>query len=219
MFARAYFADKTHNATKAAIAAGYKETSAGSMGHVLTKHPEVQAHLRKLERAASETYEITASKVLKELALLGFANMQDFIDGKEVIPVGELTREQAAAIQEFTADADGSVKIKLSNKREALELLGKHLRLFGSDDHGASGIVTNIVLNVPFFGRAGVSLTDAQVVELAANAGQQPHVLAPGEAFPQDAIEVSPEPPVSPATPTKQAALFDPPDLTTPGAK
>jgi phage terminase small subunit len=219
MFARAYFADPTHNGTKAAIAAGYSENSATQEGSRLLRRADVQELLEKFRRAASEKYEITADKVLKELALLSFANMQDFIDGKEPVPIGELTREQAAAIQEFVCDADGSVKLKLSNKREALELLGKHLRLFGSDDHGASGVVNNIVLNVPFFGRAGVPLTDEQVATLVANSGKAGHVLPPGEAFPSDAIEVLPEPPAVAKPATKQADLFDPPDLTTPGAK
>lgn len=79
-------------------------------------------------------------EVLQELTKLGRANMQDFmrigIDGQPVLDWSNLSREQAAAIQEVTVEefVDGRsdkrevrrVKFKLAPKTNALELLGKH---------------------------------------------------------------------------------------------
>jgi phage terminase small subunit len=80
---------------------------------------------------------------------MGFANMLDYISraGTEAyVDLSKLTREQAAAIQEITSETyvDGyegvgqdktpivvkRTKFKLSDKRGALELLGKHLKLW-----------------------------------------------------------------------------------------
>jgi phage terminase small subunit len=98
----------------------------------------------ELERRLAR-YEVTADRVVAELAKLGFANMADYIDtrpdGGAFINFSQLTRDQAAAIQEITSQdvREGSgrgvrqprpTRLKLGNKVRALELLGKHLRLF-----------------------------------------------------------------------------------------
>jgi phage terminase small subunit len=89
--------------------------------------------------------DVTAEQVIRELALLGFSNMLDFLDNGDGdqphIDLSKLTRDQAAALSEVTSKrylegkGDDAVpvvetKIKLSDKRGALELLGKHLGIF-----------------------------------------------------------------------------------------
>jgi phage terminase small subunit len=73
------------------------------------------------------------------------ANLADYIqvqeDGTAYVNLSELTREQAAAVQEITVDeyAEGNgddsrlvkkVKLKLIDKIRALELIGKHLAMW-----------------------------------------------------------------------------------------
>src|SRR5437879_5316168 len=98
--------------------------------------------------------EITAEKVLNELALMGFANMFDYVQitpgGEAYVDLSKITREQAAAIQEITVDETGGgsgdnkreavqrTRFKLASKRDSLELLGKHLKLF-TDKHEIAG--------------------------------------------------------------------------------
>jgi hypothetical protein len=58
---------------------------------------------------------LRAEKVLRELSLIGFANMQDYItidgDGCARIDLWQLSRDQAAAIQEITVeDTEGDGK-------------------------------------------------------------------------------------------------------------
>lgn len=147
-FVKHYLIDK--NATKAAIAAGYSKKTAEVAGSRLLKNVKVQAAINKRVGKQFEKLDITADRVLNEIALLGFANMQDYIgtSGREAyVDLSTLTRDQAAAIQEITSEVfisgtakneEGEdvpvevkrTKFKLADKRGALELLGKHLKLF-----------------------------------------------------------------------------------------
>lgn len=170
LFARLYFIDKTHNATKAYIAAGYSKGGARQAASKLLATADVRALLEKWQAAAEEKYDLTGARVLKELTLLGFANMADFVEGDKFIGFDALSRDRAAAVQEVTFDGDGGVRVKLSNKREALELLGKHLKLFGADDHGASAAVKVIIVDVTRPGRpaVGVAMPDGvQAIDIA----------------------------------------------------
>lgn len=144
------------NATQAAIRAEYSGKTAYSQGQRLLKDAEIQAEIQKSLNERSIRTEITQDMVIAELAKLSFHNMKDYIevqpDGYAYIDLSALTREQAAAITEITVDeyTEGKgdnarnikkVKIKLTDKKGPLELLGKHLGLFGDkldvNIHGA----------------------------------------------------------------------------------
>lgn len=101
--------------------------------------------ISRIQKPRLDKLEITAERVLRELALLGFSNMLDYMtvneEGSADIDLSELTRDQAAAIQEISVDMTGGsgdgkrelvprMKFKLANKRDSLELLGKNLKLF-----------------------------------------------------------------------------------------
>jgi phage terminase small subunit len=134
------------NATRAAKSAGYSDKTAYSQGQRLLNNVEVAAVIAEKTKKRMDKLEITADRVLKELAALGFSNMGDYMevteDGKGFdFAFGNLTREQMAAIQEITVDTTGGAndgerrlvlrnKFKLGDKRGSLELLGKHLQLF-----------------------------------------------------------------------------------------
>lgn len=133
------------NATQAAIRAGYSAKTAESAGPRLLGNVEVRAAIeaRQTERAASVG--VTAEKVLRELALLGFSNMGDYMnagpDGDPYLSFADLTREQTAALTEVTVEdfKDGRgddgrdvrrIKFKLADKRAALVDIGKHIGMF-----------------------------------------------------------------------------------------
>lgn len=142
-FVREYLTDL--NATQAAIRAGYSRRTAAFIGAENLKKPYMAEAIRiaMAERAAKT--EITAERVLRELAKIGFANMDDFMkltpDGSAVLDFSRLTAEQAAAISEITVEEfrDGNgddarpvrrVKFKLHDKRAALVDIGRHLGMF-----------------------------------------------------------------------------------------
>jgi len=105
---------------------------------------KVAVRLQILKDAAAKRNDITVDRVLKELALIGFSNMMDYIsvqNGGAFVDLSKLTREQAAAIGEVTSEVymegDGDeakavkrTKFKLVDKRAALVDMGKHLGMF-----------------------------------------------------------------------------------------
>lgn len=67
------------NATQAAIRAGYSEKTAYSQGQRLLKDVEASARIQELIAERSKRTEITADRVLQELASIGFANKRDVV--------------------------------------------------------------------------------------------------------------------------------------------
>ena len=86
----------------------------------------------------SARLEITQDMVLRELAKLGFSNMQNLYDEEgNAIPVHKLPVDVAATLQEVTQDSIGGEesivikrKYKTSDKKSSLELIGRHLKMF-----------------------------------------------------------------------------------------
>lgn len=133
------------NGTQAAIRAGYSAESARQMAWENLTKPAIADAIAEGRAAQTVRTELTADRVLNELQKLAFANMQDFMrvtsEGEPYVDVSLLTRDQAAALQEFTVEdyTEGRgddarevkrVRIKLSDKRAALTELGRHLGLF-----------------------------------------------------------------------------------------
>ena len=96
--------------------------------------PQVAEAIQAAQEARSNRTEITADRVLEELAKVGFANAGDYFDwGPDGITVknkADLTPEQQAAVAEISetiTQSGGTVRIKLHDKIGALEKIGKHL--------------------------------------------------------------------------------------------
>lgn len=124
-------------------AAGYKANRGNAAR--LNADESIKARVAHILGKGAERAEITIEKVLRELALLGFANMQDYMragpDGDPYLDFSGLTREQAAALVEVTVEdfKDGRgedardvrrVKFKLADKRGPLVDIGKHLGMW-----------------------------------------------------------------------------------------
>ena len=133
------------NGTQAAMRAGYAQKSARFTARDLLDKPEIFAAIAALQKKHAERCDISAERVIRELALLGFSNILDYMTAPEgadpYIDLSAMTRDQAAALTEVTCeryfegkgdDATPVVrtKIKVADKRGALELLGKHLSVF-----------------------------------------------------------------------------------------
>ena len=141
-FCREYIIDL--NGTRAAIAAGYSKRTAHAAACRLLSNVKVKKLLAQLTRKHADKLDLSAEKVLAELAKMGFSNMLDYVtveNGDVYIALANMTREQAAAIQEITVDSyikgrgdEGRevkrTRFKLASKIDALALLGKYLKLF-----------------------------------------------------------------------------------------
>lgn len=126
------------NATQAAIRAGYSKKTAYSIGQRLLKHVEVAKAIKKAKEDREKRLEVTAERISEELAKIGYSNVKDFVkfdaDGVVTITDSEdLTPDQAACIAEVVqseTDKGCNFKFKLHDKLKALELMGKHKKMF-----------------------------------------------------------------------------------------
>jgi phage terminase small subunit len=130
------------NATQAAIRAGYAENSAMEQGHQLLQKTSVLERIKDLKESRSKRTQITADRVIRELAKIGFANIQDYIKtGNEAKDFSKISRRHAAVISSIKvteiAGADFSkttTEFKLHDKLSALEKIGRHLGIYEKDN-------------------------------------------------------------------------------------
>lgn len=138
---------KDSNATQAAIRAGYSAKTAGSQGHDLLKKPEiaaaVQVHLQKVG--------VTSEVVLGELLRIARADMADaFRKNGALKPLSEMPEDVRRAlagidVEDATKAHAAITKVRFWDKNRALELLGRHLKLF--DDKTPQAPTTVVIVN------------------------------------------------------------------------
>ena len=139
-FVKEYLVDL--NATQAAIRAKYSKKTAGAIGEENLKKPDIAKAIQAEMDKRGKRTEITADKVLQELAKLGFADIRNvFNEHGQLLPIHMLPAEVAASISSIEVvttripgsdpvEVEHTSKIKFWDKRGSLELLGKHLKLF-----------------------------------------------------------------------------------------
>ena len=137
------------NATQAAIRAGYSEKTARQIGQENLSKPNIQEAIQKAMQKRSGETKITQKMVLEELAIIGFSDLQNYINiGEDTGTIVAKTFEEMPenssralrAIREDRAikeDAKGDqvtvydkIKFELHDKIKALELIGRHLGMF-----------------------------------------------------------------------------------------
>ena len=121
------------NATQAAIRAGYSEKSAARISVELLNKTQVQKSIEKAQAKRAERTEVTADRVVTELAKIAFADPRDLMewgpDGLVLKDCRTIPDAAAAAVSEVSESKDG-IKLKKLDKLKALELLGRHLGMF-----------------------------------------------------------------------------------------
>lgn len=131
------------NGSAAAIRAGYSTKTARQIASEYLTKPNILKYIQELKDKRSERTEITADMVIKELAKVGFSNIQDYIeDGNSIQDISKVEQPKAAAVAAIetseSTSKDGTVtvntKFKLYNKVDALEKIGKHLGIFEADN-------------------------------------------------------------------------------------
>ena len=140
------------NATQAAIRAGYSERTAAVIGVENLRKPNIDAAIQEAQQKRAERTEITQDRVLQEYAKLAFLDPRRFYDSSgNLIDIPNLPADVAAAISGMdiavekagTDDSGAPVfaqvrKIKLSDKKGALDSVARHLGMF-NDKTGANG--------------------------------------------------------------------------------
>lgn len=129
---------KCWNATKAAIAAGYSEKTARSIGSENLTKPDI------LERIESRKKELTmsADEVLIRLSDHGRGDMSDFTNIRNGIPFVDLAKAEQAGklhlLKKFKV-TDKSVEIELYDAQAALVHIGRFHSLFTDKTDLTSG--------------------------------------------------------------------------------
>jgi len=154
MFVKEYLIDL--NATQAAIRAGYSIKTAEVIGYENLNKPHIAETIQEAMAKRSLRTEITADNVLRELAKIGFGNIQRcYTPEGRLIPIHEMDADVSATITEVTekfvskSEEDDVVlerKYKVADKRAALVDLGRHLKLFTdkSETELSGGLTINI---------------------------------------------------------------------------
>lgn len=154
------------NATHAAVRAGYSPKAAHVVGSFLTKKPLIKAEIDRLLAARRVRTEVTADRVVQELARLAFADARTLhrpdgtlkppsewdddtaaqISGIEVTRTSTRTGARAHAsgthadqsIDTGIEVEEQTIKVRRHDKVKALEMLAKHTRVLGPDSTGLS---------------------------------------------------------------------------------
>jgi len=123
--------------------AGYEcaQRSLEANAHRLMENDGVKKRIAELGKPIHDKYAVTNDRITRELALLGFARLKDYSKLMESGSLDDVTSEESAAISELLVETTVSgkgddatptrrVKLKLSDKRQALVELGKLQGMF-----------------------------------------------------------------------------------------
>jgi phage terminase small subunit len=139
-FAKAYL--ETGNASEAYRQAypnstKWKPAALHVKASEMLSNGKVSVRIEQLQAAAQKRHEVTVDRVLAEYVKIAFVDAGDYFDwgpdGVTVRRKSDLTPEQRAVVAEVSqtvTEKGGTIRVKLHDKLNALEKLGKHLGMF-----------------------------------------------------------------------------------------
>lgn len=141
LFIEEYLVDL--NATQAAIRAGYSKRTAHSQGPRLLENVEIRRAIAKAQEERARNVRVEAHEVLRELKRIALVDIGEAFDAEgRLKPIHEMPPDVRRAIAGIEVEElfegrgeerqqVGCVrKVKFIDKKGALELLGKHLKLW-----------------------------------------------------------------------------------------
>jgi len=133
------------NQTDAYRNAGYKAKKPDRAANQLMRNNKVVARVAYKRAVLAKLTDVTAERVIKELAKIGFSDIRDYLGtDNEIGDISTLEPELTAAVESVQSDIrhdsgdsrgyTEKVKLKLHSKLSALDMLAKHLGLFEADN-------------------------------------------------------------------------------------
>jgi phage terminase small subunit len=146
------------NATEAAIKAGYAPKSAAVQGSQLLRMPKIAEAVEKARTMAMVRTDFDRDKVLKELGLLAFSDVDNYMidetTGRLIAAPGAppgVMRAVSAVKYRTVTDGEGrverTVEFRLWDKPVTLKLAGRHVGLFPSKDQEAIEAAADKIVN------------------------------------------------------------------------
>ena len=144
LFAYLYLSNKG-NGAQAAREAGYSGDHKNRATDLLAK-PQVKAVIDRERARLMDKAQINAERVLQELARLAFYRFSRAFkpDGTPITP-SELDDDTAAAVCGFEVRNGGVVKYRWANKLQALDLLGRWLKLWDGSGDSSSDRLRDVI--------------------------------------------------------------------------
>ena len=123
------------NGGQAAVRAGYSENGARAHASRNLKKPRVAEAVRAAMAARSKRTRVDADRVIRELERIAFADIRNYTvsgnAGTRLKAVAELSDDEAAAVVELSGGKeDGNFRLKLHDKKKALDTLARHTGVF-----------------------------------------------------------------------------------------
>lgn len=131
------------NATQAAIRAGYSKKNADKIASQLLGKTRVSEEIKKVMAKREKRTEITQDRVLKELAIIGFAKVTDYVsvqNGTVIIKnTADIDEEKLSAIAGIKENQFG-IEVKIHDKVKSLELIGEHLGMWNGNNGNSDAL-------------------------------------------------------------------------------
>lgn len=137
-FLVSYMNDPSRVGYKAAEKAGYKSKNLMVTASKILKDPRIKEIIEKYNELISSDYSELREKNIKELCLIAFADMSEFVKWKNenfhFLKTEDMKEGFSRIIHELSI-SNGKPKIKLYNKIEAIKELNKMLGHYSAEKH------------------------------------------------------------------------------------
>lgn len=134
------------NATKAAVRAGYSSQGADAAASRLLGNVRVQQAISAAQQERARRTDITADRVIQELALIAFSDLGDVFENDagtlKMRKLSELpggVRRAIESIREQPTDKGLTRSVKMHSKVAALKMLADHLGMEAPKRHELTG--------------------------------------------------------------------------------
>jgi phage terminase small subunit len=138
-FVREYIKD--YCGAKSAIRAGYSKKAAKEIAYDLLTKTHIQDAVTREERKLQNRFYSSKEKILKEMALLGYSDLAEYVDIVEPKDVHELPPQISRALKEIrkktitrrlgdATETTTTMDIKTHDKMPALLAMGKEIGMF-----------------------------------------------------------------------------------------
>ncbi len=138
-----HYVTNGYNAAAAARAAGFAESSANTQGAKLVAKPRVKAAIDALIAPTLKKLNVTKDRIIEELALIAFSDIGEAFNANgDLLPIHDMPESIRRALSGIDVDMlfEGrgedkehvgfTKKIRTWEKTKAIELLGKHLKMW-----------------------------------------------------------------------------------------